>query len=181
MYIGPDRVDIYDVLRAPYQTLESYQRMLMDESSYEAQHPAIYQPDRISFTNGVLQARRFSGAAFYEMLVHPAMFAHHNPRHVVVIGFGDGAILREVLKHKTVERVLLLEDKEEWLDLTLKHFPEYQDCSYLGGAGAGGAGTYKSCMDDPRVTTYYGDMKEWFAQENDKPDILFDVIILAEE
>jgi spermidine synthase len=175
VYIGPDRIDIYDVLRAPYQTLASYKRMLTDKSSYEAQHPAVFEPDRIGFTNGVLQTRRSSGAAFYEMFVHPAMFAHRNPKHIAVVGFGDGAIFREVLKHKNVESVVLLDYEEALLDLTLKHFPEYNDCSFLGSGN-------ENCLEDPRVTMYYGDVTEWFAGDKDaKTDFAFDVIILDEE
>lgn len=172
-YIGPDRFDIYDVLRSPYQTLASYKRMLTDESSYEAQHPAVFEPDRIVFTNGVLQSRRSSEAVFYEMFVHPAMFAHKNPENIAVVGFGDGAILRELLKHKTVKRVVLLEYEEALLNFSMTYFPQYHDCSFLGS-------DYTNCLDDPRVTTYYGDVAQWFAEQDDKTDVSFDVIVFDE-
>lgn len=112
-------------------------------------------------------------AAFYEMFVHPAMFTHHNPRQVAVVGFGDGAILREVLKHKSVEQVVLLDYDEALLNLTTQHFPEYNDCSFL-------MGPIKNCLDDPRVITYYGDTLDWFNDENKKTDVRFDVIIVDE-
>ena len=37
------------------------------------------------------------------------MFAHRNPKRVAIIGGGEGATLREVLKHKTVEKVVMIE------------------------------------------------------------------------
>lgn len=148
--------------------------MLTDATSYEAQNPVVFEPDRIAFTNGVLQSRRSSGTAFYEMFVHPAMFAHRNPKRVAAIGFGDGAILRELLKHKNVEQMMMLEYEEELLNLTMKHFPEYHDCSFLGSDKA-------NCLDDPRVTTHYGDIEKWFGDHQDSTAVKFDVVILDEE
>lgn len=174
IFIGSDRIDIYDVLRSPYQTLESYKRMLKDNKSYEAQHPKVFEPDRIVFTNGVLQSRRSSEAAFYEMLVHPAMFAHDNPKRVAVIGFGDGAILRETLKHKSVEQVFMIDYDYDLLNLTMTHFPEYHDCSFLSGHN-------KNCLQDPRVITYDGEVENWFLEKSERTNVLFDVIILDEQ
>lgn len=174
VYIGTDRIDIYDVLRSPYQTLDAYKRMLKDEKSYEAQHPKVFEPDRIVFTNGVLQSRRSSEAAFYEMLVHPAMFAHENPKRVAVIGFGDGAILRETLKHKSVEQVFLIDYDYDLLNLTMTHFPEYHDCSFLPGDN-------KNCLQDPRVITYDSDVEQWFLEKSEKTNGMFDVVILDEQ
>lgn len=110
-------------------------------------------------------------AEYYEMLVHPAIFAHDNPKHLAVVGFGDGAILREALKHKSIQRVVLLEYDEALLNLTTAHFPEYDDCSYLKGPN-------KKCLQDPRVTIYYGDTLEWFEDEGSDNNINFDVIIV---
>lgn len=144
--MAKSRIDIYDVLRSPYQTLEAYKRLLSDPTSYEAQRPLVFQPDRIVFYNGVLQTRRSSAAVLYEMFVHPVMFAHRKPRHVAVLGFEDGAIVREVLKHKSVEEVVLLEYDEVLLNMTMQYFPEYVNCTFLGNTDS------SNCMDDPRVT-----------------------------
>lgn len=152
----------------------SYKRMLQDRTSYEAQHPQVFEPDRIVFTNGVLQSRRSSGAAFYEMFVHPALFAHENPKRVAVIGFGDGAILRETLKHKSVEQVVVIDYDEALLNLTMTHFPEYHDCSFLEGNN-------KNCLKDPRVTTYYGDAVDWFDDQSSHTAVIFDVIIVDDQ
>ena len=39
---------------------------------------------------------------YHEMLVHPAMLAHPEPRRVFIVGGGEGATLREVLRHRSV-------------------------------------------------------------------------------
>merc|ERR1712151_324605 len=59
---------------------------------------------------------------FYESLVHPALFAHENPKQVAVFG-GDGATLREVLKHRTVEKVILVVPKANLIDTSKEYFP----------------------------------------------------------
>jgi spermidine synthase len=46
---------------------------------------------------------------YSEMIVHPAMMTHPNPKSVCIIGGGDGGSLKEVLKYKSVERVVVVE------------------------------------------------------------------------
>lgn len=50
--------------------------------------------------------------SYHELLVHPVMLAHPNPIRVLVIGGGDGGTLREVLRHDTVERAVMVEIDE---------------------------------------------------------------------
>jgi spermidine synthase len=49
---------------------------------------------------------------YHEALVHPAMFAHPNPKKVAMVGGGEGAMLHEVLKHTTVEKPTMIEIDE---------------------------------------------------------------------
>ena len=46
---------------------------------------------------------------YHETLVHPAMLAHPNPESVLIIGGGEGATLREVLKHPSVRRAVMVD------------------------------------------------------------------------
>jgi spermidine synthase len=169
------RVDIYDVLRPKYQSLEAYKKSLLDDGSYESQHPELFQPDRIVFLDGVLQSRRSGDAPYHEALVHPSMFAHDSPKRVAIIGGGECATLREVLKHNTVEKVVMIEIDKMMVDVSTEFLPEWSDCSNLIGSG-------KSCLDDPRVEMYYEDAFKWFidrfspdSEEDEEP---FDLIIL---
>jgi spermidine synthase len=174
---GHQRVDIYDVLRPQVQTLESYKRSLRNDDSYESQNPASFQPDRIVFIDGVLQSRRFGEVAYHESFVHPAMFAHKHPGRVAVIGGGDGAILREVLKHSTVKEVVFIEKDDKIINLTKEHVPEYSDCGSL-------LGVTKNCYDDPRVQIVHLDLKKWlterFSGKGEEMEEAFDVIIMDE-
>ena len=61
---------------------------------------------------------------YHEMLVHPALFSHPDPKRVVIIGGGDCGTLREVLAHRSVESVVQCEIDEQVTRLSEKHFPE---------------------------------------------------------
>lgn len=60
--------------------------------------------------DGVIQTTAFDEFIYHEMIVHVPMFAHPNPKKVLVIGGGDGGSVREITKHKGVEKV-------DWVDI----------------------------------------------------------------
>ena len=124
-------MDVYDVLRPGVQSLDLYTRSLLDDGSYESLHPELFAPDRIVFLDGVLQSRKSGDASYHESLVHPAMFAHKNPRRVAIVGGGEGATLREVLKHNTVEKVIMIDIDKQMVELSKKTLPFWSDCNQL--------------------------------------------------
>lgn len=113
---------------------------------------------------------------FFKALVHPTMFVHPGPKHVVILGGGEGATLREVLKHETVETVLMLEIDEELVKICREFLPDFSNCSDLIGRA-------DNCFDDERATIHYGDGRAWFINQFYigaifVPDHLYDVIIV---
>ena len=95
---------------------------------------------------------------YHEMMSHPALNSHPNPRNVVIVGGGDCGTLREVLKHRTVKRATQVEIDERVTRLSEKYFPEL--CS---------------ANRDPRATLYFGDGIEWMKQA---PPESLDLIII---
>jgi spermidine synthase len=61
---------------------------------------------------------------YHEMISHPALLAHPNPKNVVIIGGGDCGTLREVLKHPGVASVTQIDIDEVVTQMSLKYFPE---------------------------------------------------------
>ncbi|WP_061243792.1 polyamine aminopropyltransferase [Leptospira interrogans] len=61
------------------------------------------------FLNGHLQFSSRDEYRYHETLVHPALLAHPAPKKVLVLGGGDGLAVREILKHKNVESVTLVD------------------------------------------------------------------------
>jgi spermidine synthase len=65
---------------------------------------------------------------YHEMISHIPLCLHPNPRRVVVIGGGDGGTVREILKHKEVEEVILCEIDGMVIDASKKFFPQVAQC-----------------------------------------------------
>ncbi len=61
---------------------------------------------------------------YHEMISHPALFTHPDPKRVVIIGGGDCGTLREVLKHPGVEKVTQCDIDEQVTRMAEKYFPE---------------------------------------------------------
>lgn len=61
---------------------------------------------------------------YHEMLSHPVLFTHANPKNVVIIGGGDCGTLREVLKHPDIEQVTQIDIDEQVTRMAEKYFPE---------------------------------------------------------
>ncbi len=168
------RIDVYDVLRPVFQNFEQYKRSLLDDGSYESRYKEIFAPDRILFVDGVLQSRRSAEIPYHEALVHPAMVAHKSPKRILLLNCGGGAALREVLKHKSVEQVVMIEEEPDVIEVSREFFPEYHDCSNIQGIPP-------NCMNDTRVELIYSDVLEWTAiQYGMETGTEFDVIIMDE-
>ncbi len=71
----------------------------------------------------VMLTERFENT-YHEMLVHPALISHPNPRRILVVGGGDGGTLREVVKHDTVKLARQYEIDGEVVRIAKEHMPE---------------------------------------------------------
>lgn len=107
--------------------------------------------------NNVLQTAERDEFCYHEMLVHPAMIAHPNPRRVLIIGGGDGGALRRVLQHP-VEQVTMVEIDQQVVQACREHL----------------WGVHRGAFDDPRVELRFED---GFAYVERRP-ATYDVIIV---
>lgn len=93
-----------------------------------------------------IQSAEADERIYHEALVHPALIARPHPaRSVLIMGGGEGAALREVLRHRSVERVVMVDLDDELVAICKKYLPEW----------AGGA------FDDPRLELHAGDARSW--------------------
>jgi len=58
---------------------------------------------------------------YHELLVHPALALHPEPRRVLIVGGGEGATLREVLKHNTIEEAVMVDIDEKVVEFSKKY------------------------------------------------------------
>ncbi|MEY4561040.1 MAG: hypothetical protein RLZZ618_317, partial [Pseudomonadota bacterium] len=85
--------------RIIYSQTSAYQRVVVTSSRAGVR----------LFLNGNLQFHSRDEYRYHESLVHPAMSAQGAPKRVLVVGGGDGMVVREVLKYPSVEQVTLVE------------------------------------------------------------------------
>lgn len=95
---------------------------------------------------------------YHEALVQPAMLAHPKPERVFIAGGGEGATLREVLRHKTVQQAEMADIDDEVTSLCRQYLPEHS-----GGA-----------FEDKRAAVFHTDAREYLKKSKEK----FDVIII---
>ncbi len=90
--------------------------------------------------DGIIQLTEFDEFAYQEMLAHIPIFAHPHPKRVLVIGGGDGGILREVCRHGCVTDIDFCEIDEDVIKVSKEFLPSLS-CGF----------------DDPRININIGD------------------------
>ena len=111
------------------------------------------------YLDGILKSNSVGQAAAHESSVHPPMISHDAPKRVVIFGVGLGASTREVLKHESVEEVIVVGADRAMVDFSKEFLPEWSDCSY-----ASKDGKKMSCFDDSRVKFVYDQTPlEWIS------------------
>lgn len=139
----------YDVEEILYKGKSKYQEIMVIKNPHFG---------KMLILDEVVQLTERDEFFYHEMLTHVAMYAHPEPKKVIVIGGGDGGAVREVLKHKTVGKVYFVEIDEEVINISKRFFP-----------------TVSSSIDDPRVEIKIMDGAEFLIKRN-KSDI--DVVII---
>ncbi len=80
--------------------------------------------------DGLIQSTERTEYIYHESLVHPAMVLHPSPRRVLILGGGEGATLREALKHSTVERAVMVDIDEMVVEVARKYLQEWHQGSF---------------------------------------------------
>jgi len=82
-----------------------------------------YEYGRMLTCDGKTMCAETDESAYHEMIVHVAMFTHPDPQRVLVIGGGDGGVVREVVKHKNLQQVVMVEIDEVVVEACKKYLP----------------------------------------------------------
>jgi len=140
----------FGVTRELARTRSDFQDIAIFESEFHG---------RVMMLDGIVQITEGDEFVYQEMLTHVPLLAHGAARSVLIIGAGDGGVLRRVLMHKGVERAVMVEIDGEVIRLAKEFLPKI----------AGEA------WDDPRAEVIVGDGIDYVKKA---PDASFDVIIV---
>jgi len=143
-----------------YQAIELEENSLLFSKQSKYQSIEVHQTKhfgKLLLLDGVIQLTERDADSYNEMMAHIPMFQHPNPKRVLVIGGGDGYVLKEVLKHPSVVHVDHVDLDEDVISTCEQHFPQWGDC-----------------WKDPRATLHIQDGAEFV---RNTPDNFYDVII----
>lgn len=136
----------YKVDKILYKGKSKFQDIMVFENPYFG---------RMLILDGVVQLTERDEFFYHEMITHVVMHSHPEPKKVVVIGGGDGGTIREVLKHKIVEKAYFIEIDSKVTEISRKYFP-----------------TVACSVDDPRVEIKNMDGAEFIRKCSSDIDIV---------
>ncbi|MDB4575983.1 polyamine aminopropyltransferase [bacterium] len=146
---------LYDAISQDFRIDKMY-----FEQKTEHQHLMIFHNamlGRVMTLDGVVQTTEADEFIYHEMMAHVPIFAHGQAGRVLIIGGGDGGMLREVLRHKEVKHVTMVEIDSAVIDMAKEYLPNHS-------AGA---------FDDERAHIVIADGMDYVRETDDR----FDVII----
>ncbi len=146
----PDWGQRFRVVRELARVRSGFQDIMIFESASHG---------RVMLLDGVVQITEADEFVYQEMLTHVPLLAHGAAKRVLIIGAGDGGVLRRVLQHRGVERAVMVEIDGEVIRLAKEHLP--------GIAG--------DAWSDPRAEVIVGDGIDYVRRA---PPGSFDAVIV---
>jgi spermidine synthase len=140
------------------------QQFRIDELLYEVktdhQHLMIFQNvvfGRVMVLDGIVQTTEKDEFIYHELMAHVPILAHGQARRVLIVGGGDGGLLREVTRHRQVTHITQVEIDAQVIDLCRRYLPDHS----------------QGAFDDPRVDIIIDDGLGFVR----RTDARFDVIL----
>ena len=145
--IFPDMTVMLQVEKVIYSGDTAYQKVEVLESNSFGRSLVL---------DGKTQSTERDEHIYHEALVHPAMVCHPNPRAVFIGGGGEGATVREVLAHKPVDRVTMLDLDGEVVELCRRFLPQH----------------HRGSFEDPRLKLLHRDAREYLSSSDETFDVM---------
>jgi spermidine synthase len=127
----------------------------------QTQYQEMYIVETGAFGKGLVLDGKWQSCTvdefiYHEALVHPPLIAHQNPQKVLVLGGGEGATIREILRWNCVEEVTMIDIDGEVVEACKQHLPEM----------------HQNAFDDPRVKLMIADALEVLDTTTETWDII---------
>lgn len=144
----PNSAHMYGIENILYHGRSKYQDIMV---------AVIKELGKALILDGKTQSAIIDEFVYHESLVHPAMVLHGSPERVLILGGGEGATAREVLRFRSVKRVVMVDIDKDVVNVAKKYLPEW----------------HKGSFNDPRLELVIMDGLKYVDEAKEK----FDVII----
>ena len=145
-FITPDLVQSERVKEVFYSGKTKYQEVVVLDGACFGRSLVL---------DGKTQSTELDEFMYHEALVHPSMVAHEGPETVFVAGGGEGATIREVLSHKTVKKVVMVDIDREVVELCRKYLTNH----------------HRGSFDDERLTLLHDDALAYLENTDERFDV----------
>ncbi len=145
--INPDFVQLHRFTGTAYSGKTRFQSV--DVISTKSFGRCLVLDDKI-------QSAEMDEFVYHEALVHPAMTAHSHPRQVFIAGGGEGATLREVLRHRCVDKALMIDIDKEAVEICRRFLPSM----------------HRGAFEDNRVELLHLDARAYLTNSDQKYDVI---------
>ncbi len=112
--------------------------------------------------DGRIQSSQADEFIYHEALVHPGLLAVTGPpQSALVIGGGEGATLREILKYPSIRRAVMVDIDKEVVEICKRHLPEM----------------HQGAFDDPRTEVRHEDARAYLERTPDRFDLIISDLV----
>jgi spermidine synthase len=129
------------------QTKTQFQKAILADS---------YSFGRCLILDGEIQSAQLDEFIYHECLVHPALMTHGHPREVLILGGGEGATVREVLRHPGVRRVTMVDIDGDVVAFSKNYLQEW----------------HRGTFSHPKTRLLIGDARQFVLETSEKFDII---------
>lgn len=148
-YFSPFEVHQHAIKGTLYHGHSEFQEIVIAESECYG---------RCLILDNEFQSAELDEFVYHESLVQPALILHPKPEKAAIIGGGEGAALREVLRHRTINRVVMVDLDKKVVECSKEYLPSFHNGSFM----------------DKRTKLLFEDGRK-FIEETDE---IFDAIII---
>ena len=147
-YTHPTQAHMHGVERFVYSGKTKYQVVEVIDTDFYG---------RCLVLDGKIQSSQYDEYIYHETLIHPAMTLHPEPKKVMIVGGGEGAVLREILRHPSVEQIVMVDIDREVVELCKEYLPEWS----------------QGAFENPKVQVHYMDARKYLQKTDETFDIIY--------
>jgi spermidine synthase len=116
-----------------------------------------YDYGRCLFSNGLIQSTELDEFIYHESLIHPALMLHPQPKKTLVAGGGEGAPLREILKHPSIKKIIMVEIDQVMVRCAKQFLKPW----------------HRGAFTNPKAAVYYQDARAYLETTQETFDCIF--------